>query len=275
MSLSRYYKNTPSFQAEDLVKQIDKTAPGWVADPRKEQQPFRTQQTVTQPRSDGSHLTGNTPSAREKPASPQTIAQKNVNDSHSAATSSPAEIKAAAPDEKSIDLNRYILRTEAEKKTSEAYRRGQEEGRTKAEEDFGATARALALACQQLDTLRSTIIANSSQEMLTFSLAIAERILRLSLREQDHTIIATIEEALRRAVKSDEFTIHIHPDDYDTLAEKSAQIVAGLSGLNNIVIRKDPTIERGGARIESDNCTIDATIAGQLEAIREEVKKSL
>ena len=77
---------------------------------------------------------------------------------------------------------------------------------------------------------------------------------------------------MRRAVKSDEFTIHIHPDDYDSLAAKSAEIVAGLSGLNNIVVRKDPTVERGGARIESDNCMIDATIASQFEAIREEMK---
>ena len=270
MSLSRYYKNAPSFLAEDLVKQIDKTAPGWVPDPRKEQQPFRTQQTIAEPRSGGTHLARNTPPAKEPPAPHKAIAESNA-----ASTPSPVEMKDISPAEKNVDLTHYILRTEAEKKNNEAYRRGQEEGRNKAEEDFGAAARALVLACQQLDTLRSTIIANSSQEMLAFSLAIAERILRLSLREQDHTIIATIEEALRRAVKSDEFTIHIHPDDYDILAEKSTEIVAGLSGLNNIVIRKDPTIARGGARIESDNCTIDATIAGQFETIREEVKKSL
>ena len=275
MSLSRYFKNTPSFQAEDLVKQSDKTGTGWVPDPRKEQQPFRTQQTITEPRSGGTHLARNTPPARETPPPANTLGETRENGNNSAATSSPVEMKVVSPDEKSVDLNHYILRSEAEKKSSETYRLGMEEGRAKAEEDFGAAARALVLACQQLDTLRSTIIANSSQEMMEFSLAIAERILRFSLLEQDHTIVATIEEALRRAVKSDEFTIHIHPDDYDTLTEKSAEIVAGLSGLNNIVIRKDPTVERGGARIESDNCTIDATIAGQLEIIREEVKKSL
>jgi len=275
MSLSRYFKNAPSFQAEDLVKHSDKTAPGWVPDPRKEQQPFQTQQTITESRSGGTHLARNTPPAKETQPPPKTLGETRGNGNSTAATSSPGEMKVVSPAEKSVDLNHYILRSEAEKKSGEAYRRGMEEGRAKTEEDFGAAARALVLACQQLDTLRSTIIANSSQELMEFSLAIAERILRFSLREQDHTIVATIEEALRRAVKSDEFTIHIHPDDYDTLNEKSAEIVAGLSGLNNIGLRKDPAVERGGARIESDNCTIDATIAGQLEIIREEVKKSL
>ncbi len=177
-----------------------------------------------------------------------------------------------SPQEKSVDLSDYIDRAEAEKKVIESYRNGLAEGYEKAEEDFGAAARALLLACQQLDTLRSTIISNSSKEFLDFSFALAERLLRISVQEQDHTIVATIEEALRRAVKSDEFTINIHPDDYDTLAAKSAEIVAGLSGLNNIVLRRDSTIERGGARIDSDNCTIDATITSQLEMIREELK---
>ncbi len=126
------------------------------------------------------------------------------------------------PQQESVDLSSSNLhRIEAEKQASEAYQQGFIAGMDKAEEDYGRAAKALLLACQQLDTLRATIIGNSSKELLDFSLAIAERILRLSVREQDHTIVATIEEALRRAVKSDEFTIHIHPDDYETLIAKS------------------------------------------------------
>lgn len=76
-------------------------------------------------------------------------------------------------------------------------------------------------------------------------------------------------------MKSDEFTIHIHPEDYETVLKNSSEIIAGLTGLNNIVIKKDTTVERGGAMIESDNCTIDATIASQFDVIREEIKKNL
>ncbi len=111
----------------------------------------------------------------------------------------------------------------------------------KAEQDFGDATRALLSTCQQLDTVRETIISNSSEELQEFALSIAERILRISVREQDDTIIATIEEALQRAVKSDEFTVYIHPEDHDTVAEKSAEIIAGLTGLNKIVIKKDST----------------------------------
>ncbi len=265
MSLSRYYKNAPSFQAEDLVKQADKISPGWTPNPKKDQHPFRTQ-LVSPP------IKASNPIADQGSASPQRDSFESRGASDSQPPTSEEGNNAGPLLAKDVDLDNYLDRAEAEEKATEAYRQGIEVGREKAEEDFGTAARSLLLACQQLDTLRATIIGNSSKELLDFSLAIAERILRFSVREQDHTIVATVEEALRRAVKSDEFTIHIHPDDYDSLAAKSAEIVAGLSGLNNIVVRKDPTVERGGARIESDNCMIDATIASQFEAIREEMK---
>jgi flagellar assembly protein FliH len=269
MSLSRYFKNAPSFQAEDLFKPTDKTSSGWVPEPRKNQRPFQTQQ-ITLPTTirKGPNKELTTPannSLENRPGTEQMTVDPSLE-------SSARDNNTTSVPEENIDLSNFIDRGEAEKIATEAYRQGVEEGRAKAEQDFGAAARSLLLACQQLDTLRATIIGNSSKELLDFSLAVAERILRLSVREQDHTIVATIEEALRRAVKSDEFTINIHPDDYDTLAEKASEIVAGLSGLNNIVIRKDHHVERGGARIESDNCTIDATIAGQFEMIREALK---
>jgi flagellar assembly protein FliH len=273
MSLSKYYKNAPSFQAEDLVSQKGKTSSGWTPDPRKNDRPFKTKNTLPP-------TTPNSPSC-DQPTSPSRNSQadRNCGDDKPNGSSLPSASEngniLSVTQENGIDLNRYIERTEAEEKTDEAYQQGIKEGLDKAERDFGTGARALLVACQHLDTLRTTIITNSSKELLDFALTIAERIIRLSVRKQDHTIIATIEEALRRAVKSDEFTIHIHPDDYDAVTAKSAEIVAGLSGLNNIVVRKDNTIERGGARIDSDNCTIDATIACQFEAIREEVEKSI
>jgi len=273
MSLSRYFKNAPSFQAEELVKQEDKTMPGWAPDPKKDQRPFQTQPVPT-PAKAQTTLAGNESVLRQHPPpeSPAAGSTAPVNppplDSAKANTPAP-------PPQESVDLSNYLPRVEAEQQVFEAYQRGLKVGMDKAEEDYGRAAQALLLACQQLDSLRATIIGNSSEELLDFSLAIADRILRISVREQDHTIVATIEEALRRAVKSDEFTILLHPDDYDTLIAKSAEIVAGVSGLNNIVVRKDRSVERGGAHIESDNCTVDATIASQFEMIREEVKNKI
>jgi flagellar assembly protein FliH len=272
MSLSKYYKDSTSFQPEDLVKREVHPPPGWQSLQSKAGLPFQSQQLsvvadpkdlARNPRIDttvpADISTKKTPAAVQKEKQP----------------AAPAPPVPPTPPKQEIDLTNYLELAVAEKKIEQAYQRGIKAEKDRIEQDFQAATRALLSTCQQLDTIRETIISNSGEEIQQFVLAIAEKILRISVREQDSTIIATIEEALQRAVKSDEFTLYIHPDDYTTVTENSSEIVAGLTGLNKVVIKRDKSVERGGVKIESDNCTIDATIASQFEVIREEIKKNL
>lgn len=268
MSLSKYYKNSTSFQPEGLIKREEKTPAGWQPSKPTEQHPFQSQPPPAASEPKEPPQTESTP--KEKP--PQEIPSKTDIEPQQTIKE---EKKPELPPKPEIDLSKYLEIAVADKKIAEAYQKGLEAGKTKVEQDFETATKALLNICQQLDTIRDTIISNSSSEIHESVLAIAERVLRISVREQDSTIVATIEEALQRAVKSDEFCVYIHPDDYETVAENAAEIIAGISGLNKIVIKKDITVERGGAKIESDNCTIDATIASQFDIIREEIKKNL
>lgn len=264
MSLSKYYKDSSLFQPEGLIKREDRTPAGWQPSIPTERHPFQSQP----------------PPAASGPKEPPLPVSVTENGSPQEV---PAKTQQAVKEDKQpevppipeIDLSKYLEIAVADKKIEEAYQKGLTTEKTKVEQDFEAATKALLNICQQLDTIRDTIISNSSSEIHESVLAIAERVLRISVREQNRTIVATIEEALQRAVKSDEFSVYIHPDDYDTVAENAAEIIAGISGLNKIVIKKDITVERGGAKIESDNCTIDATIASQFDIIREEIKKNL
>lgn len=275
MSLSKYYKNSISFQPEDLVKREVQPPSGWQSLQTKEGLPFQSQQLPAV--ADPKDLARNPPTMPQVPPANRTGPADNSTKPTQATVQKENQPEAApqAPPKQEIGVTNYLEVAVAEKKIEEAYQRGIKAEKDKIGQDFQAATRALLNTCQQLDTIRETIISNSSEELQQFALAIAERILRISVREQDSTIIATIEEALQRAVKSDEFTLYIHPDDYATVAENSTEIVAGLTGLNKIVIKKDKSVERGGAKIESENCTIDATIASQFEVIREEIKKNL
>jgi flagellar assembly protein FliH len=267
MSLSKYYKDSSSFQPESLIKREDKTPAGWQPSHTKEQLPFLSQPppAASEPKEPSQAA-----STTEK-QSPQEIPAKTDIDSQQKVQK---DKQPEVPPKPEIDLSKYLEIAVADKKIEEAYQKGLKTGKDKVEQDFGTATKALLSTCQQLDTIRDTIISNSSSEIQGFILAIAERILRISVREQDRTIVATIEEALQRAVKSDEFSVYIHPDDHETVAENATEIIAGISGLNKIVIKKDITVERGGAKIESDNCTIDATIASQFDIIREEILKN-
>jgi flagellar assembly protein FliH len=274
MSLSKYYKNSSSFQPEDLVKREERAPSGWQSLQPKDGIPFQSEQLPV--------LTDPNDSEQNPPINPQinpsldTAAAADASSKQTEAAVEEEQQSAAPPaaPKQEIDLSKYLELAVAEKKIEQAYQKGLQAGKDKITQDFQAATKALLSACQQIDTIRETIINNSGEEIQQFVLSIAEKILRISVREQDSTIIATIEEALQRAVKSDEFTLYVHPDDYATVADNSSEIVAGLSGLNKIVIKKDKSVERGGAKMESDNCTIDATIASQFEIIREEIQKN-
>jgi len=263
MSLSKYYKDSSSFKREKIVDSNSPNLDGWKSKTKTPDTPFKPgsistpQQTsintsISSSKTDSNSITEQSPPST---ASPETN------------TPTPDETSPAS----SVDLSNYVSLEEAEQKAVEMYQQGIEEGIVKATEDFSSTLKTLTTICEQLDTVRETIIGNSKDELTEFAVLIAEKIIRISLREQDQSIIATIQEALSRAVKSEEFTIFIHPDDYQIIADKSADLIAGVSGLSNIVIKTDPTIEQGGAKIESENCIIDATVASQIETIRDEI----
>ncbi|MDR3630092.1 MAG: FliH/SctL family protein, partial [Desulfocapsaceae bacterium] len=104
-------------------------------------------------------------------------------------------------------------------------------------------------------------------------LAIAEKIIRHSVTVQNDTIIATVEEAIRQAVKTDELTIEVNPADLAVIKSRSRDLIDSLSGLENIVIQTNPEIERGGCRIDSSTSTVDATLASQLQIIKQAIEE--
>jgi len=156
----------------------------------------------------------------------------------------------------------------------QAFSDGMCEGKRRAEDDFGSSTLALRSACNQLATLHETILRNNLEEMHRLVMLIAEKVIRHSIAEQSETILATIEDAIRLAVKSEEFQIRVNPDDLEIVKEKKKEIIDDISGLDNIVLKADGSIDRGGCILESANCTVDATISGQLQVISETLASS-
>lgn len=260
MSWSKYYKDSNSFKREKIVQSAPTDAAGWQAISKKAKTQFEPGKV-----SDTQEPQESTPTVDS-----QTPSQIHTDNSAKTDEKLPQATPEVSPP---IDLKKYILIDEAKENAEARYQQGVQDGITKTLEDYGSAISALSSSCEQLDSVRETIIGNSTHELLEFTLLVAEKIIRISLKEQDQTIIATIEEALLRAVKSDEFTVFINPADYEKVESKSDDFIAGVSGLNNIVLKADPTVEIGGAKIESENCIIDATISSQFETIREELLK--
>jgi flagellar assembly protein FliH len=155
-----------------------------------------------------------------------------------------------------------------------AFGEGVLEGRRQADKDFGSCAQTLLSACNQLTNLHETILRNNLDEMHSLVMEIAEKIIRHSLHDQSETILATIEDAIHLAVKSEEFQIRVNPEDLEVIKQKKNEIIEEISGLDNIVLKADRSVERGGCLLESVNCTVDATITSQLQVIKEALQST-
>jgi flagellar assembly protein FliH len=154
----------------------------------------------------------------------------------------------------------------------EHYNKGVQAGIERMESDYGLAIRTLQTACEQLNTVRENILKNSLKEMQELVLQIAEKIIRQSLDSQKETIRKTVEESLQKAVKSEEFIVHVNPDDYETIKSHSAEFIQSINGLENLLVKKDTSIEKGGCLVESNNCTVDATLTSQMEVISDFIK---
>lgn len=165
----------------------------------------------------------------------------------------------------------FFSPVETEHLVSDAYQRGRQEGmaagRQQVQDDFDDAIAVVLNIGQELDNLRQTILANSQSELQALALAIAEKLTRRSVQEQNETIIHTVEEAIRLAISSEEIVVLVNPADYEAIMAKSDEMRTGVTGLRALTIRADGSIERGGCRLESDNCIVDATLAGQLADI--------
>jgi len=155
-----------------------------------------------------------------------------------------------------------------EAKLEEALARGRQEGAKAAELRFGKATEALAVAVEEISRLRESLLNNASQDMLRLVLTIARQVIHVELSVNSGIILGTIERALQAAVRADAYHLRVNGEDLALVTEKKPLFLARISGLQNITIEADPTVGRGGCRLESELGEVDATIESQLEVIR-------
>ena len=254
MSLSRHFKDNGSFTPKSLVSGSAYEKADWApaAVPSAEQ-------TKLPPQDDVPKATHQEPErSSEKTAAPAGV-QEQLDQEQQEIDIVSAEPPAVMPDIETIQ--------------KEAYEAGIKQGLKQAQADFGSAQTALTLLCDQLSSIRETILKNSKDEMVELVIALSEKIIRHSVTEQNQTIVDTVESAIHQAVKSSEFYIYIHPDDMSIIQDRTQTFISGLNGLDNIVVKADSSIERGGCRVESDNCTVDATVSSQFKVLQERILK--
>jgi flagellar assembly protein FliH len=101
--------------------------------------------------------------------------------------------------------------------------------------------------------------------------AIAERLIRRELPRSPEITLTLVREALELAAGDDHLRLHLNPADHETLGPQVGRLIEELSRLGTAEVVADPTVTRGGCRVETRFGVIDQQFESQLARIEEEL----
>jgi len=152
---------------------------------------------------------------------------------------------------------------------AEAFEQGKLEAEQEMQSNLQKTLESFSHACEEVDSLHKNLLEQSRGDMINLVIALSKRIIGRELTIGRDTIVDTLERAIELAIKHNEYDIWLHPDDLSTVEEMVPKLISSVQKLEHITLKTDPDINRGGCKLDSSICMVDATIEAQLETARE------
>jgi flagellar biosynthesis/type III secretory pathway protein FliH len=141
----------------------------------------------------------------------------------------------------------------------------------KVERRLAALVPALQEAVTRIDAAKSQCLAHWERAAVRVAAAIAERVIRRQLDRQPEIALAIVREALELACGAGDVQLRMHPEDCETLGRHVETLSRELARMGKVDIVSDPTISKGGCRVETRYGVIDQQIESQLARIEQEL----
>ena len=160
----------------------------------------------------------------------------------------------------------------------EGYRVGYAEGTAKAMEDAARDREATAARLEQevqtylekADMAREEMLLQSREELLDLCLAVAEKVVRVSLRSSRDVVVRMIQAATERLKRQEWVHIYISGCDAKGAAQISPALTTALGALSqHVKIVPMGDDESGTCIVETPEEIIDASVSTQMSNIRD------
>jgi flagellar assembly protein FliH len=126
-----------------------------------------------------------------------------------------------------------------------------------------------AVAC--LEREKAQHLRHCERHVVRLAIAIAERLVRRELDRAPEITLSLVREALDLAASSERISLHLNPDDCETLRDSLAQLTTQRSSTQRLEIVSDPAIAAGACVVKTEFGTIDQQFQSQLARIEEEL----
>jgi len=121
---------------------------------------------------------------------------------------------------------------------------------------------------EEWSQMRFNLMKETEVEMVNIVIEAIEKILEYKV-ETDQTLIESlIKQGIGRVTKSHLVSIRVSNEDYNHALSIKPMIIATSDKIEDIEIKRDPTLENGSCIIDTDSGSIDSGIQTQLEQIK-------
>jgi type III secretion protein L len=119
----------------------------------------------------------------------------------------------------------------------------------------------------QLNEAHEKVLRHLEPQLVELAIEIATKMIGRKLEVEPDIIVDIVANALEGVRHQREIFIRVNPDDYPAVEQHKPALLERLSRAQDLDIRSDEDIQRGGCKIESGIGTIDASLEKQLETI--------
>ncbi len=121
---------------------------------------------------------------------------------------------------------------------------------------------------------RDRILEQAEREVIALALAVARKALGRELRAGGDAVVDLAATALAEARARREVVLRVSPADAASIRAAEGKLAAALSRAP-LEVREDPSVEPGGAVVDTEAGRIDARVETQIEAIARAIEEAL
>lgn len=162
---------------------------------------------------------------------------------------------------------------EAETIQRDAYHAGFEQGERAGEklatQKIEPTVQMFESIIEKIHTERQSLVERHRDDLIKVAFAIATQVVKKTIELDPEVIGHVFEEALRQSASPQPMTVRLNPNDEQLLIQFMQKRGTRDWPPEDVTIRPDETIGRGGCRIEMETGDIEATIDSQIRMLKE------
>ncbi len=170
-----------------------------------------------------------------------------------------------------------------EKAKSEGYAAGYQQGEQEAKvavqeqmaEEF---ARSVENAEQIIATAKAEgqeMLFAAERQMIELVISIAGKVLAREFDENPFAVLPIVKAALAKVKDQDEFTIRVHPEDFEVLLEAKQELQLMVGREQGVNISVDRTLQKGGCVVDTPYGSVDARLDTQMENVKKALQGAM